>query len=235
MAVKRKKAVKAKRAAKVAEAPKAKRVALVPVRQRRGGRPSEEAPDVSGIVGPVIPATASEKTERALDETIARLTQEINAGRGDRGQLEAAIDSRRLLVAKRTGEDFVFPKYGFYRKTDKPPCEWKIQYKKGGGKTGGKPMHRGRVELAMITNEEAGKLGVRPGPAVRLCVTANKPAPIVSVSDPGDALKIAEAFRDCVADKRKSVKQCGLTTIAKARGIPDTQVQIAGLGIRRRQ
>lgn len=219
-----------KKAMKVGGAVKIKRVPLVPVRLRRGGRPQEEAPDVSGVVGPVIPATPQERAERDLDQTIARLSRDVSEGRGDPGKLQAAKDSLRLLVEKRTGEKFVFPEYGFLRKADKPPCEWKIQYKKGGGKSGGKPMHKGRVELAIITDEQSPKIGLPPGPAVRLCITANKPAPIVSVSDPGDALKIAAKFRDCATKTKKSPKQCGLEAIAEARGIPEASVKIAGLG-----
>ncbi len=235
MAAKKKPAKKKgakKKTMKVGGAVKIKRVPLVPVRSRRGGRPQEEAPDVAIVRGPVIPATAQERAERDLDETISRLSRDVAAGKGDPGKLEAAKDSLRLLVQKRTGEKFVFPEYGFLRKADKPPCEWKIQYKKGGGKTGGKPMHKGRVELAMITNEDSEKMGLPPGPAVRLCVTANKPAPIVSVADPGDALKIAAGFRDCAkkAKTSKGVKQCGLEAIAQARGIPEASVKIAGLG-----
>lgn len=183
-------------------------------KKKAAKKPAEKKPKRTALVAARRRKAAPRSTEEAPDVSIVS------------GPLDKLPGS---------GDEFVFEDYGFYRKTPKPPCEWKIQYKKGGGKTGGKPMHPGRVELAMITNEESSKMGLPPGPAIRLCAEANKPAPIVSVTDPAEALKIATTFRDCVVVKKGDPKKCGIDTIAKARGIPAAKVQIAGLRKRSRR
>jgi hypothetical protein len=152
---------------------------------------------------------AAKKQKKTTKRRSAKGGPDISAITGD-------VQSK--LSAERG--DFVFGTFGFYRKTKKKPCAW----------DGAKPMHRGRVELEIVSNESAAELGVKPGPAIRLCIKPNQPAPIVSVSDPVEALAIATKFRDCAVKKKSDPRACGINTIAKARKIPAAKVRIAGLG-----
>lgn len=87
---------------------------------------------------------------------------------------------------------FSFDEYGYHRKSgEKKPCSWVVNKKTP------KPFPSGRVELEIVTNDKAERLGLSPGPAVRLCYGKDQPSPLVSVKNPKDALKIASKFRDC--------------------------------------
>lgn len=120
---------------------------------------------------------------------------------------------------------FEFPRFGFYRKTKKKPCAW-------GEKE--KPFPKGRVELDIVTDRDAADLGVKPGPALRLCLEGNAPAPIINVESPIEAMKIGMEFRDCVVADSKDKKACALDTLKRFRGLNPDQVKFAGVPKRRR-
>jgi hypothetical protein len=139
-------------------------------------------------------------------------------------QKNLALFQDRPLVTKMGSGADVFPDFGFYRKTKKKPCAW-------GEKN--KPFPTGRVELDIVTNRDAAALGVKPGPALRLCLEGNEEAPIVNVDTPEEALKIGANFRDCVvggkANKDKQEKKaCALKTLKDTRGLSPKQVKFAG-------
>lgn len=119
---------------------------------------------------------------------------------------------------------FEFPQFGFYRKTKKKPCAW-------GEKN--KPFPLGRVELDIVTDRDAADLGVKPGPALRLCIEGNAPAPIISVDSPVEAMKIGTDFRDCAVGGTDK-KTCALDTLKRLRGLAPNQVKFAGAPKRRR-
>lgn len=117
---------------------------------------------------------------------------------------------------------YSFDEFGYYRKSgEKKPCSWVVNKKNP------KPFPVGRVELEMVTNEKAAKLGIPNGPALRLCYGKDEASPVVSVKTPDEALKIAKQFRDCAVkgdDKR--------TCAVKALGTEN--LTIAGLRRKRR-
>ncbi len=131
------------------------------------------------------------------------------------------------LVIKQSGsKEFDFPEFGFFRKTKKTPCAW--------GKVKGKekPVPPGRVELDIVTGRDAERLGVKSGPALRLCLDKNTVAPIVSVASPEEAREIGAAFRDCVIKNGTGAsekKTCALDTLRKMRGISEESVRFAGV------
>ena len=120
---------------------------------------------------------------------------------------------------------FEFPQFGFYRKTKKKPCAW-------GEKN--KPFPTGRVELDIVTDRDAADLGVKPGPALRLCIGPNEAAPIVNVDKPTDAMEIGQLFRDCVVNEGKDQTSCALRTLKDKLGLSANQVKFAGAPKRRR-
>jgi len=114
---------------------------------------------------------------------------------------------------------FEFPKFGFYRKTTKKPCAWNEK---------DKPFPVGRVELDIVTDRDAKAVGVRAGPALRLCIKENTPAPIIPVDSPDEAQKIGTEFRDCVVGGGDR-KECALEKLEKFRGIKPADVRFAGM------
>ena len=134
-------------------------------------------------------------------------------------QKNLALFQDRPLVTKMGSGADVFPAFGFYRKTKKKPCAW-------GEKN--KPFPTGRVELDIVTNRDAAALGVKPGPALRLCLEGNEEAPIVNVDTPEEALKIGADFRDCVVGGTTDKKACALDTLKRMRGLSPAQVKFAG-------
>lgn len=178
-----------------------KKVSKKKAPEKRQRRSSAGAPDVSSIRGDVIATPPREKVEREIDQMIA-------AGANIR-------DARLARIEKK--QKYAFDEFGYYRKTSKKPCQW----------MGTKPMHKGRVELDVISERDAEKLGVPAGPAIRLCIKPNEAAPFISVKDPEEALRIATAFRDC-AVAGGDVRKCGIDTVSRMRGVRAEDVRFAG-------
>lgn len=102
---------------------------------------------------------------------------------------------------------YSWDKFGYHRKSgEKQPCSWVINKKKP------KPFPVGRVELEVVTNDKAERLGLPVGPAIRLCYGKDQPSPLVSVKDPVKALKIAKDFRDC-AVKGDDKEKCAIEAL----------------------
>lgn len=120
---------------------------------------------------------------------------------------------------------FEFPQFGYYRKTKKKPCAWNEK---------DKPFPTGRVELDVVTGRDAEAVGVRAGPALRLCIRENEVAPIVPVDSPDEAQAIGAAYRDCVVAGNDK-KACALDKLEKFRGIKPDAVHFGAAPRRRRR
>jgi len=65
----------------------------------------------------------------------------------------------------------------------------------------------GRVELDFISEAQARKYGVRAGPILRLCHTANTPGALMPVESPLSAKDKSSSFNACIARKVPSIAQ----------------------------
>ena len=129
-----------------------------------------------------------------------------------------SVEAIRGQIPKRGSfKDFRFDEFGYFRKSKKTPCAWQEK---------DKPFPKGRTELDIVSNEAAEELGVRPGPALRLCYEKNRPAPIISVDDPYTAQEIAADFRDCVVNGEGDTRSCAARTLERKR--PGQPIKIAG-------
>ena len=119
---------------------------------------------------------------------------------------------------------YSWDKYGYHRKSgEKKPCSWVVNKKNP------KPFPVGRVELEMVTNDKAERLGLKIGPAIRLCYGKDQASPVVSVKTPQEALKIAQDFRDC-AIKGTDKETCAVDAL----GIKSAK-KLTIAGLRRRK
>lgn len=160
---------------------------------------------------------------KAKAKTAPKRARRARVTETDVAQMRSVLDEvtgpmNTPLVAKK--ENF-FPKFGFHRKSgEKKPCAWMFP---------GKPWPGYRVELEMVTDKKSAKLGIKSGPAVRLCFGEDEPGPLVSVSSPEDAIKIGRNFLDCIEKDGESAKACAFE---KTKDVPHT---IAGLRRRKKR
>lgn len=121
-----------------------------------------------------------------------------------KGDIESIISgvSGKITNRLEKAPRFSFPEYGFRIKTGmKKPCEWDYD----------RAPPKARIEFETVTDDGAAKLGVKPGPALRLCFGVDQPGVLVNVSTPKEAVEIGKNFRDCSSGE-KSAKSCALDT-----------------------
>jgi hypothetical protein len=114
--------------------------------------------------------------------------------------------------------EFVFPEYGFHRQTTKQPCAYQP----------GKPIPPGYVELDVVADKAATKLGIPAGPTLRFCMEQGKPGPVLSVKDPHKATAVVNAYKACIIKEGRSKMECA------ERVIEERPVRISGAPKRRR-
>jgi len=102
---------------------------------------------------------------------------------------------------------FVFPQYGFYRKTTKKPCVLDE----------GRKFVPGRIDLEIFSDTTATAEGVKPGPTLRFCTAPNAKGPVVSVDTPMQAVELVKEYQKCVNDG-EGTEACAVKLSEKTTG-----------------
>jgi hypothetical protein len=101
-----------------------------------------------------------------------------------------------------------FPEYGYFTGGEKKPCAWAFK----------KPFAP-RVELEIVTDKKAQKLGVPTGPAIRLCYAKDTAAPLVHVKTVKEAVDFGNHYLACLKSDGKSKQAAEACSLKTAEGL----------------